>query len=101
MGSTKTGKSGKSSKSKSTKRNKLATQLDEETDATYSPPISPTVSHSGTDNGSFMGGRNMDQGGMSNPSPSLYSKRSENRLIETRESSASMTSERGGLVRGL
>ena len=77
MGSTKTGKSGKSSKSMSKKKNKLQTQLEEETVETYSPPISPTVSHPGTETGSFLGGRNMDQGGMSGPSPSLYSRKSE------------------------
>ena len=85
----------------SKKKNKLITQLDEETDTNYSPPISPTLSHNGTETGSFLGGKNMDQGGMSNPSPSLYSSKSENRLIETRLTSTSMTSERADLVRGL
>ena len=43
----------------------------------------------------------MDQGGMSNPSPSLYSKRSETGLDATSDSRPSMASERTGLVRGL
>ena len=70
MGSTKTGKSGKSGKSLS-KKNKLVTQMEEETDVSFSPPVSP--SESGT--GSLLGGRNMDKGGMSNPSPSLHIRR--------------------------